>query len=819
MNKNTILKILIFSLVLILFTPLLIKACTIGETSTPNCGSYTKCKCESNNICGDDVLKKTCEKKKNCDCIDDGTGNGIWDCGSCNNTNDCGASSQKIGCETWELCNGSTGWTSACGQGCVCEGDCLADPVKEGSVAYPNSGIQDGNDFVDSNNVFLPSLFDWKKVGGANSYWWKATPSSPSTNTQNVFSPVIQEPSNEYTPGPCFLQSANSYSWKVRPCCSNDGLTECRTWDSLPSWSFIVNLAPEPATPTDPDWNNEADRKEDVEIPVTLDWCAPPDNQDYLGMGDTDPDNPIPLFQDEYDYEEGMGKYVESYKINLYSVDIFGNETCHPWLGDGAGGCRSLEITKTGGSLSSSFEDSLSLPFFIGSNKYRWEVSICFVKQTGEKICSDFGQKWEFKAEDTPILDFELLSPPNDPLGSNAVGLPVPLTWEKKLGSNSFICKINPGGIAKVISPSASGSSFDFPELSLNSLYNWKVTPCHDFEGNDCDTSKDSDLWWFKTTGAPPNLNEPINNPPSDVIIPADFDWDDVSGAGSYRIQIQDVLSGTVAKEAVITNSEISVDYPDLKMGIDYQWKVQTCAHLDGSACGNWSGTRAFKTFELGIPPNRSPIDGASFKEAIAITLSWDSVLGAKAYQYIIYDPSGNELFNEITSFNSLSFNSFDFPEIGVHEWKIQACLIEDCSVNGGWSNLWSFDVDLEAPPGERGGLVPCGRDYDDPNTPFPMDERESCQIKHLFLLLRNILDFALWKIGTAMLVLISIIFGALFYFSRGDQGTILKIKSFARSVVIGYALIFGAWLFINLLLAVLGFNFQFFGHWWEIKF
>ena len=172
----------------------------------------------------------------------------------------------------------------------------------------------------------------------------------------------------------------------------------------------------------------------------------------------------------------------------------------------------------------------------------------------------------------------------------------------------------------------------------------------------------------------------------------------------------------------------------------------------------------------------------------------------------------------------SLSTNSSgkigtDFPKTGVHEWEIQACLTEDCSANGGWSNLWSFDVNLIAPPGERGGLVPCGRDYDDPDTPLPMDERESCQIKHLFLLLRNILDFALWKIGTAMIALLSVVLGALFYFSGGNEETILKIKSLVRSVIIGYALIFGAWLFVNLFLAVLGFNFVFFGYWWEIKF
>lgn len=825
MVKKSLLKKVLILVFVFSFLALcgLAQACTIGATDSEStdCGDWTRhWRCNKNADCDWDVQKEVCDKRKSRSrtCIDDGTGNGIWGAwgawGSCTNKVSGCRTVTVENCESWEVCDGSTTWNSPPrNHDCECRGHCLADPVREGSGAYPNSGVKDGIDFVDPNNVFLPGLFDWEKVDGANSYWWRAIPVDPSTNTQTILSSVVQEPFNEYIPEACSLQSANSYSWKVLPCCSNNGLTECRTWDSLPVWNFATNLAPEPATPTDPDWNNPINRIEDIEVPIFLDWCDSPDNQDYLGMGDTDPGNPVPLFQDEYDYEEGVGEKVEKYKLKFYSVDSAGNETCHPWLVNG-GSCDSLGTSKH----YSSFEDSLSTPFFIGGEKYRWEVAICYAEADSTEVCSNYSQKWEFKTEDTPILNFNLLSPPDDPLGNNAVGFPVTLNWEKKVGSNSFICTVNPGGITKIADITSSGVSFDPSELSLDSLYSWIVTPCHNFGGQDCDLTMNSSLWWFKTTGAPPNLIEPINNPPSDVIIPANFDWDDVSGAGSYKIQIQNVMSGAIVKEADVQISEISVDYPDLEMNTDYQWKVQTCAYSDGATCGNWSGTNAFKTFDIGVPPNRSPIDGEIFDKAITITLSWDSVPGAKAYQYIVYDPSGNELFNEITTSNSLSFNSYNFPDIGVHEWEVQACLTADCSVNGGWSNLWSFDVDLDAPPENRGGLVPCGRAYDDPNTPLPMDERESCQIKHLFLLLRNLLDLLLWKIGIALLVLISMIFGAIFYFSQGDEETVQRIKSLAKSVIIGYAIIFGAWALVNLLLALAGFNFQFFGHWWEIK-
>jgi hypothetical protein len=72
---------------------------------------------------------------------------------------------------------------------------------------------------------------------------------------------------------------------------------------------------------------------------------------------------------------------------------------------------------------------------------------------------------------------------------------------------------------------------------------------------------------------------------------------------------------------------------------------------------------------------------------------------------------------------------------------------------------------------------------------------------------------------------LLVIITGVIYYFSvfspeiLGEWATIANVRSIWKYAGIGYGIIFFAWLIINLFLAIIGYKFQIFGHWWEIKF
>ena len=91
-------------------------------------------------------------------------------------------------------------------------------------------------------------------------------------------------------------------------------------------------------------------------------------------------------------------------------------------------------------------------------------------------------------------------------------------------------------------------------------------------------------------------------------------------------------------------------------------------------------------------------------------------------------------------------------------------------------------------------GLVPCGG-----NLP-------PCQFCHLFVMLDGIIDFILFKIAPPLAVLMLVIGGVMFFFSGGSPATLTKAKSLITSVVIGLAIIYGAWMIIDLFLTLPGF-------------
>jgi hypothetical protein len=677
---------------------------------------------------------------------------------------------------------------------CSCAGKCLADPVKAGDATYPDSGIRDGLGFVDPNNFFLPGRFDWQDVEGAQSYYWRAIPVNPSSIITQVNSPFLSI--SEHVPGSCSLKSGEEYSWQVQPCCSPDG-NNCKNWTDLPTWIFTTNLAAEPISPIDPDWNNTTQAAQNVSIPVSLEWCE-------LEFEDPADD----------DYHEEVLYY---HLLRFYIVEG-GVEECHPWAKNN-GDCAHMEVGMASYEGKNKFEDRDSVSFFIQDSSYRWEIATC-ISEGMIETCSDFGQKWGFETETLPFPSkVNLLSPANDPAGTTPVEIPTHLTWESIPGIHSFVYEINGGSITGTVYPPKSNTSLD---LSLDSIYNWRVMPCWDYEGKNCISTAWSDIWHFRTTGAPPTLTNPPNGE-IEVLIPTELSWSSVSGAKSYKVQIREVTAIDEIEKLALS-PKIFINYPDLKTETAYRWRVKTCADLEGNLCGDWSSAwvhaPTFATLSLAAPINPNPSDGYEIKSPGTLELSWDPVTGAGAYNYVIrYRDTGEEILNKIVSSNSASLQPFLFSETGWYEWEVRACLNDNCNVDavGDWSDTWSFDLSLTAPASERTGLVPCGRDYDNPNTHW--NERDSCQIYHFFLMIRNVLEFVLWKIATILLVLVLVFAAALLYVSAGEKDTIFKIRSFAKAIIIGYFIIFFSWLIINLLLSFLGFQFQLFGNWWEIRF
>jgi len=736
-----------------------------------------------------------------------------WECKDCRSCDGCDPWEDPVdieNCHPWQDC-GSRDWSFTKNK-CQCAGSCLEKPKNPRYYDNPEHPSDPFNpeSSKDPNNIYLPVKLDWDDVKG----WkdgWKEMGEIKTCSEECVQSYVVRientnknNEGNYYKTNPldkseynyrddpnagaCLLKSEFAHTWYVKACCNPDG-TNCGPENNF---QFKTNAAPELIEPADPDWNGTS-TAENIPLPVTLKWCRVEkiDNQD-----------------------------VYSYNLFPFVVEN-GEDKCHPSRQSGEV-CVPITLPSPPVKLNYiEYYDEVGL--FTKLSSYAWRITAC--KTLLGEGCSDYSQRWRFKTGEITLKEISWFSPPD----GSIVGFPVILEWKPPWGARSFQYELYKGTFLVV-----SGKTTDLnievtSKLDLDTEYKWRVKVCWDYEAKDCEEWP-KEWWHFKTTGAPPNLNYPADNS-TNIPIPTNFDWEDVPGANSYRYQISSDSSFiNIVAEMVVEKSEVSIDYPKLKQLTDYWWRVKTCADKDGNVCGEWSSSK-FKTFKLSKPINPSPVNNEEiFTYQMPKIFSWDSVLYARYYKYLInYTEKSSEevseecktgkLLEKIVSNNSdlVSLNC-----LGKYQWQVQACLDEKCEEAGDLSSIWTFTLSQRIPPG-KGGLVPCGRDYDDPATPW--NERESCQIKHLFLLLRNILDFLFLRIGSIILILLVIITGIIYYFSVfspeifGEWAAISNVRSLWKYAGIGYGVIFLAWLIINLFLAILGYKFQIFGRWWEIGF
>lgn len=671
-----------------------------------------------------------------------------------------------------------------------CSGSCYPAPNLK---TLDDDGLLPAN-VADDSKYKLPINFGWednveKEVGLPNSFCpvdsYVFNVAEPSVSLVINDTQVQRVEDTDYKLE-CQLKSGNSYFWQVQACVDANG-ADCGEWSS--QQTFDTSLSPELISPYDSDWLGE-NKEEDVEVPITLDWC---------------------------DVEE-----AEEYELRIYLVEDE-EESCHPWLQEETE-CQPLSIIpeKTTGELISGFIDDQG--YFAKDTDYRWEVATYFLKQ-GE-IITDFSQEWDFAATGEVSSFFGLLYPVNDPTGETPVGLPVILSWSVKPGINSAIYEITPldGGALINDYTTASEVGLDYPQLSLDSFYKWKVWPCSDYQGEKCEEEYAGE-WYFKTTGRAPDLTSPsfgANN----VAIPIELDWQDVPGAKSYVVKIQ---GEGLSLEKTVDESELSLKYPDanLHQRTNYSWQVKTCAKKDGQLCGSYSNLWNFTTFSLPPPTGTFPKNnGTLFTNENNV--AWENVGGANAYQYKMsyISPTGeaNETCSSLVGQEVVPLKTvtaqgdpLSLVCLGQYQWQVRSCLDSACQETGDWSSLLSFSFLEPSQAKSGGGLVPCGRITDNPDTRW--NERETCQTRHFFLLFKIIFDFLLLRAVPAIAVVMVLATALMFYFSISTDSPdpIIKAKRLWRSFFIGLAIILFSWTIINIFLKLVGYQIGIFGNWYNL--
>ncbi len=562
--------------------------------------------------------------------------------------------------------------------------------------------------------------------------------------------------------GSCALQpNVTSYSATAQAC------FEGNCGQKSDPLAFSTSNAPELKTPNDPDWEQNT-KNAPAKIPVILEWCPAPG-------------------ANFFHYQIYKEKPLDTFKV---WEDIVPSSTTHY---SDAGEDNSVNILQKGA-------------------LYLWKVASCSAEDPTK--CGIPSQVWSFTPSYTTLKTPELKTPKN----GDTVNLQSVFAWNGDNFAHHYLVRMN--GPIKDSSESFVEFSPEESQLPLNSLwdgktvfdrllfntsYQWQVKSCAKTEC-EADWSK---TWQFKTTGAQPTglATKPIES--GQTAIPATLDWDDMPGAASYAFEVAGATGLATEK------SEAVVDYPSIKTATSYSWRVKTCADKLGKVCGDWS-TNNFTTVTLAKPPITFP-DPAQKEFDSPTKISWGKVFGANFYSYSLKSSSSCNATAPLpkgTTNQDANSVLITFPCLGDYSISVKACIDQECK-DAGQETVLALSVEkINAP---TGGLVPCGRAKDNSLTPW--NETDPCQIKHIFLLIKILIDFALWRLAPIFAMLYVVVTGVLLYFSLGDTTTLARVKSIWKAFGIGVLIMLFAWIFLNIILGLLGFNITFYGKWFELHF
>jgi len=102
------------------------------------------------------------------------------------------------------------------------------------------------------------------------------------------------------------------------------------------------------------------------------------------------------------------------------------------------------------------------------------------------------------------------------------------------------------------------------------------------------------------------------------------------------------------------------------------------------------------------------------------------------------------------------------------------------------------------------GGLVPCGRDFDDDTTLW--NEKEECKLCHFVILADNVIDYLLGIVG--LVAVLSLVVGGMLYVaSSGNSNLVTTAKTAFRKSLYGFVVVFIAWVATNTTMVLFGFD------------
>lgn len=267
---------------------------------------------------------------------------------------------------------------------------------------------------------------------------------------------------------------------------------------------------------------------------------------------------------------------------------------------------------------------------------YYWHVSCSNSNGTG--IWSETYNFTTLGVPSSPVL----LIPAN---GSSVPTLLPLLDWNESSGANTYGLQVstNIGFTTTIINLSSlTASQYQIASgiLQYNTLYYWRVNA-----SNTYGTGAWSTPWNFTTQGSltAPVLNSPANGSSILTFIPL-LDWDDLSGATSYNVQVSlnSNFTSFVVNQSSLVNSNYQIPNGTFTGNTTYFWRARG---VNEAGNGNWSTVWSFRV--VSIPPQPVlvlPLNNSTNQSPTPL-MDWDSLEAANNYRLQI---SADSLFSAL---------------------------------------------------------------------------------------------------------------------------------------------------------------------------
>jgi len=569
-------------------------------------------------------------------------------------------------------------------------------------LSPPSSAPSLSSPLNDSSTCDTTPTFSWGSVSGATSYRIQVD-DDPAFGSPEIDTTTS---STNYTPGLALLP--DTYYWRVQASNScGDG-----PWSS--AWNVTILSSPSSA----PSLSSPPNDSSTCDTTPTFSWSSVSGATSYHIQVDDDPgfgSPDIDTTTSSTNHTPGVALSPNTYYWRVqasnscgdgpwssaWDVTILSPPSSAPSLSSPSNGSSTCDTTPTfsWGSVSGATSYHIQVDDDLGFGSPVIDTTTSSTNYTPGSALSADTYYWRVQASNScgdglwsSAWDVTILSPPSSAPslsspsdGSSTCDTTPTFSWGSVSGATSYHIQVDddPGFGSPEIDTTTSNANYTPASPLSPDTYYWRV-----LASNSC-----GDGPWSSTrnvTILSPPSSAPSLSSPSDGSSTCDttptFSWGSVSGATSYRIQVDDD-PGFGSPEIDTTTS--STNYtPGSALSADtYYWRV-----LASNSCGDGPWSSAWNVTILstpGDPTLSSPSNGSTISDTTP-AFSWGTVSGATSYHVQVDDDPGFGSPEIDQTTPSTSYTPGDALPYDTYYWRVQA---SNACGDGSWSSVWDVTI------------------------------------------------------------------------------------------------------------------------------